>query len=80
MIEVFSGLYVGTQLDFEKIDGRLGWVVVQACKEPFHRRAVGYVGNIDPSHSEYLVARRGDRLILNMICPAGAEAGEHSTA
>ena len=68
LVEVFPALYIGNQHDFEtEVDGQPGWAVVQACKEPFHRRAVGYRGNIDPSHPEFLFAHRGNRLVLNMV-------------
>jgi predicted protein tyrosine phosphatase len=44
-----------------------GCAVVHACKEPCHRRAVGYEGNLTQSHPEYLVARRGNHLFLNLV-------------
>jgi hypothetical protein len=75
MIEVHPRLFVGNQLDYEtKLktkdgDVKVGWAVVHAAKEPYHREAVGYAGRglADRDHPEYLVARRGDRLCLNMI-------------
>lgn len=75
MIEVAPGLFVGNQLDFEKqvksANGGLkdGWAVLHACKEPYHREAVGYVGRglADRDNPEYLMARRDDRMMLNMI-------------
>ncbi|WP_263385991.1 dual specificity protein phosphatase family protein [Granulicella arctica] len=69
MIEVYPGLFVGCQQDFE--DGSFAsreWAVVHACKEPHHRKALGYTGRaVDKSHPEYLIARRGNRLILNLV-------------
>jgi predicted protein tyrosine phosphatase len=45
-----------------------GWAVVHACKEPYHRQALGYLGRGAPKeHPEYLIAQRGDRLILNIV-------------
>lgn len=74
MIEVHPNLFVGNQLDYEtKIRGKdSNWNVVQACKEPYHRAALGYVGMAGPrDHAEYLFCYRqeGDcrRLILNMV-------------
>jgi hypothetical protein len=69
MIEVFPGLWVGNQLDYEtKVKGEEGWAVVHACKEPYHRNAVGYSGRSarhdDP---EYLIAERGSRIMLNLV-------------
>lgn len=73
MIEVFPGLFVGNQLHYENMvkDGnepRSGWAVVHACKEPYHRDALGYTGRGAPKdHEEYLFAFRGDRLCLNLV-------------
>jgi len=69
MIEVSPNLFVGSAADYEfKVRDQAGWCVVHACKEPYHRQALGYSGRAAPSsHPEYLVARRGDRLILNFV-------------
>ena len=69
MIEVYSRLFVGNQLDYEGSVARLdGWAVVHACKEPYHRQALGYSGKAAPkTHPEYLVAQRGKRLMLNIV-------------
>jgi len=76
VIEVAQRLYVGNEEDFIKLDGLVTstegedspWSVVHACKEPYHRQALGYSGRGAPRDSpEYLVARRGMRLCLNLI-------------
>ncbi len=69
MIEVFPRLFVGSEHDYEKVvRHQAGWSVVHACKEPYHRNALGYSGRAAPKdHPEYLIARRGDRLILNLV-------------
>jgi hypothetical protein len=69
MIEVFSNLYIGTVDDYEfRVKSQEGWSVVHACKEPYHRRELGYTTNGAPKgHPEYLIARRGNRLILNLV-------------
>jgi hypothetical protein len=61
--------FVGDQSDFESIMPQLdGWAVVHPFKEPYHRQALGYTGRAAArNHPEYLVARRGLRLILNMV-------------
>jgi hypothetical protein len=68
MIEVYSNLYVGTQDDGRQALTEGGWHIVHACKEPYHRAALGYTGRAahkdDP---EYLIAVRGSRLILNLV-------------
>jgi hypothetical protein len=69
VIEVYPNLYVGDQNDFDlTVAHQTGWAVVHACKEPYHRQALGYSGRAAPkTHPEYLVARRGHRLILNIV-------------
>ena len=69
MIEIHPNLYIGNEDDYERTVSReSGWCVVHDCKEPYHRRALGYAGRAAPkNHPEYLVARRGDRLILNLV-------------
>lgn len=69
MIEIYPNLFVGNQDDYElDVSRQSGWAVVHACKEPYHRAALGYSGRGAPKeHPEYLVAYRGNRLILNMV-------------
>jgi hypothetical protein len=69
MVEIHENLFVGPRSDYQQsVAGQPGWWVVHATKEPCHRQAVGYDG-ADPEmeHPEYLVARRGQRLMLNLI-------------
>lgn len=68
-IEVCPGLFVGGQEAYElDVKYEQGWAIVHACKEPYHRLALGYKGRAAAKdHPEYLMARRGDRLILNLI-------------
>lgn len=64
MISIFPGVFVGT------IDDAYAWggLAVLAAKEPCHRRALGYTTKAAPKDSpEYLVARRGNKLILNAV-------------
>ena len=68
MIEVMPNLFVGDQSDEAQIRGQSGWFVIHACKEPYHRQALGYFGQGAPkTHPEYLIARREGRLILNLV-------------
>jgi hypothetical protein len=69
MIEVFPNLFIGTLHDYEtRVAGQAGWATVHACKEPYHRRAVGYRGWAAPrGHPEALVARRENRLMLCLL-------------
>ena len=68
--EVHERLSFGDQASCtHTIDGSLA--VVHACKEPCHRRAVGYATRtIAKTHPSYLVHERGHHLYLNLIDPA----------
>ena len=64
MIEVDKNLFVGAEIDEHRIRGQSDWYVIHACKEPFHRQALGYSGRAaSKDHPEYLIARREGRLI-----------------
>jgi hypothetical protein len=69
MIEIANNLYVGTEIDYEMlVKQQAGWAIVHACKEPYHRQAVGYSGRAcSKDHPEYLLARRSNRLMLNLV-------------
>lgn len=69
MIEIYPNLFIGNEYDYEsKVRHEPGWCIVHACKEPYHRQALGYTGRAAPqNHPEYLIARRGNRLVLNLV-------------
>jgi len=69
MKEIYTGLYVGNEHDYEyNVRGRDNWRVVHACKEPYHRKLLGYKTRGAPkNHPEYLMATRGNRLYLNLV-------------
>lgn len=69
MIEIYKNVFVGNELDYEaNVRHQNGWGVVHACKEPYHRQTIGYTGRAcAKTHPEYLLAKRGDRLILNLV-------------
>lgn len=68
MIEVHPLLFIGTQEDERRVRPQDGWRFVHACKEPYHREVLGYTGRAAPrSHPEYLVARRPNRIVLNLV-------------
>lgn len=69
-------LYVGDQDSYEKDlrewfeptgnDRKIS--VIHACKEPYHRKLLGYTGRGAPKeHPEYLLATRPGRLFLNFV-------------
>jgi predicted protein tyrosine phosphatase len=68
MIEVFPNLHVGSERDEQSFRGQARWFFIHACKEPYHRQALGYTGRAAAkTHPEYLIARRNYRLILNLV-------------
>lgn len=69
MIEIYPNLFIGIADDYEfKVKEQEGWSVVHACKEPYHRRELGYTSRAAPKdHPEYLIAKRENRLILNLV-------------
>ena len=71
MKEIYKNLFVGNQEDYENnVKYQKNWAIVHACKEPYHRQALGYIGRAaDKKHPEYLIAKRNNdtRLILNLI-------------
>ena len=70
MTEIEKNIYVGNLIDYDMNQLNTDFCFVQACKEPCHRRAVGYSGrSADKNNPEYLIAYRERRIILNMIDP-----------
>lgn len=69
MKEIYHNLYIGSQDDYENfVKYQDGWIVIHACKEPYHRQALGYSGrSVSKDHPEYLIAQRDNHLILNLV-------------
>ncbi len=68
MIEVCANLHVGSERDEQRMRSQAGWFFIHACKEPYHRQALGYTGRAAAkTHPEYLIARRNGRLVLNLV-------------
>jgi len=69
MLEVYPNLFLGCQADYEANQlACRDWHIVHACKEPYHREALGYrTRGAPPDHPEYLFALRPKRLILNLV-------------
>lgn len=69
MIEIMDNLFVGNEVDYEMlVKQQTDWAIVHACKEPYHRQAVGYSGRAcAKDHPEYLLARREKRIMLNLV-------------
>lgn len=73
MIELLERIYVAGDYACpppkREGDNEDDWAIVHACKSPCHRQAVGYHGNLDKAHPNYLVLERERDLYLNMIDP-----------
>ena len=69
MKKIDSAIYIGTEQDYESfVKYQPDWYVVHACKDPYHRQLLGYKGRGAPKDNpEYLKARRGNRLFLNLV-------------
>jgi len=66
----FKNLFVGNLRDCFYVHNP-DWAVIHACKHPCHQQAVGYQGNLDPSHPRYLSIERDNHLFLNMVDMVG---------
>lgn len=67
MEEISQNLFVGAEQGCRAADRSDEYAVVHACKDPCHRRALGYRGNLPQGHPNYLVHRDGGDLYLNMV-------------
>ncbi|MEN6453328.1 MAG: hypothetical protein ABFD10_03650 [Prolixibacteraceae bacterium] len=69
MVEITKDLFIGNQQDYESVVRyQPGWYVIHACKEPYHRQALGYIGRAaSKDDPEYLMAFRENCLILNLV-------------
>lgn len=71
LLKLDDHLFIGDQKECALLgDPRPFVAVLHACKNPCHLQFVGYRGSLPPTHAEYLVARRGSHLALNIIDPA----------
>jgi len=66
MLQIYDKIYVGSEQDcnFNAPDG---WVIIHACKHPWHIKAVGYKGSLPKSHPNYLILENNKHLVLNMV-------------
>jgi len=66
MIKIYDSLFVGNESDCF-YDNKPNWAVIHACKSPCHQRAVGYRGNLNKNHPNYLIFEKENHLFLNMV-------------
>lgn len=71
MEEVIDRLYVGGDVDYEKLKDKSGWSFIRCCKEGpgGHREMVGYTVLAAPKGPNYLFVKKGDTMSLNFIDP-----------
>ena len=70
MKEVYKNLFVGSQSDYESNPKMYDdWYVVHACKEPYHRKALGYTGRSAPKDDPRYLFLYDEKhhLTLNMV-------------
>lgn len=66
-VKIVDRLYCGDAEYWEAHRDEFDYVI-HACKEPYHRQALGYKGRAAPKdNDEYLIAERGNELCLNLI-------------
>ena len=69
MIEIHPHLFVGNDVDCRTAFNN-GFAIVHACKDPCHRRAVGYQQRaLRSDHPYYLTYHTPQNLFLNIIDP-----------
>lgn len=74
MIKILENLFIGTheECGFNK-EISLGetlpryFKIIHACKDPCHKAAVGYTGNLSSGHQNYLIFETENDLFLNMV-------------
>lgn len=68
MKEIYRGLWIGDDSDVDKAREK-NWAIVHACKngDHSHRSLLNYDSAAAPHNSEYLTAKRGKELYLNMV-------------
>ena len=71
MIEVAERVFVGSLDDLENfmfLEDKRDFYILYCMKNPSHKEMVGYEGkSCDKDHPEYLMARRGQEMALNMV-------------
>lgn len=68
-MEVITRLYVGNDALYERLKDREGWSWLRCCKygPGGHKDMLGYTTMAAPKGKDYLFARRGNHMALNLI-------------
>lgn len=65
MTEIYDNLIVCSQDEYNYIDlSSADYSVAFCAKHPFHKFIVGYKGNLDKNHPEYLIAKRPEKHMI----------------
>lgn len=67
MIHIFQNIYCGNENDAYQVLNSDDWAILHCCKNPFHKRMVGYKGNLPPNHPDYKYKINGRRMALNLV-------------
>lgn len=69
MEQIITNLYVGGDIDYEKLEGKAGWSFLRCCKfgPGGHKDTLGYTTPGAPKGPDYLAVKRGHRMALNFI-------------
>ncbi len=66
MKKITEHLYVCNQFDYYTCSGSKDFSVCFCAKHPFHQKVVGYTGNLNKFHPEYLIARRPEEHLISL--------------
>lgn len=68
LIQVYKNIYIGNEKDAREIINSKDWSFVHCCKEPYHRKMVGYSKrSLDKEHPNYGYIIKDNRMALNII-------------
>lgn len=67
MRELFTNIYIGSDIDYNAIKGQTEWAVLHCCKHPYHCQFVGYKGNLPAAHPDYALKRIDNEMALNLV-------------
>jgi hypothetical protein len=69
MVDIYDGLYVGDDTDYEKIKSNSDWRSARMCKygPDGHQQTLGYKSLSAPKGKNYLSAEKDNRLAVNIL-------------
>jgi hypothetical protein len=69
MEEIYTNIYVGDDLDYEKIKDKPDWAAARMCKygPGGHQQTLGYTTLAAPKGKNYLSVEKDDHIAINII-------------